>query len=240
MTITQDGSRFSTTDEALAPEKPRLHLGALAALLAALLSIFSLVAGAWLLAAIAAIVLSLVALWSISQSQGLLYGRALAATALCLGLFMTALVVSQRIYRERLLVDRSEEVAREWIALVQAGKLDEAHHLTLPKAQRETETSLADYYADPDHAATFKYFRDKVEIKTLSQASDAQVALASSRRSGVAARSEQFKHQFEVTFPMESGKRLKLQVVTERSREPPRMQWSWRIADSEGTLQRTP
>jgi hypothetical protein len=39
---------------------------------------------------------------------------------------------------------------------------------------------------------------------------------------------------------MESGKRLKLQVVTERSREPPRMQWSWRIADSEGTLQRTP
>lgn len=234
MTSTQDGSRFSSADEALAPESPRWHLGALAALLLAVFSLLSLVSSAWLLAGIAAIVLALVALRSIAHSQGLFRGRMAASIGLCLSLFVVGLVASQRIYREQLLVRRSEQLAREWLDLVQAGKIEQAHHLTLPKSQRVTAIPLADYYSEQDHTFTFKHFQDQLEIKRLRGAAKPQITTLSSRRSAVASNSEQFTHQYEVLFPNES-ERLEVQVVTERSYETPDG-WQWRIASSTGKL----
>lgn len=237
MTITEDGSRFNTTEETLTPDPPRLHRGAILALLLGLCSLFALLAVGWLFAAPAAVIVAIVSLRSIARSNGLYRGRLLASTGLCLGLFMLALIVTQRVYRERLLVRRSEELARQWLDLVHAGKIEQAHHLTLSKSQRVTAIPLEDYYADPDQGASFKYFQDQLEIKALRETPNPQITLLSSSRSSVLRNSEQFTHRFDVLLPGEPEKSLEVEVVTERTREA-NGAWHWRIVSSSGKLRR--
>src|SRR5262245_48883299 len=124
MTITADGSRFSETEEALVADPPRLHLGRIAALLLACLLAFSLITIGWLLAAVAAVVLALISLWSIGRSGGQYYGRRAASAGLCIALFFVGLGIAERVYRERLLVARSEKLANQWLDLLREGKAE--------------------------------------------------------------------------------------------------------------------
>jgi hypothetical protein len=239
MTIAADGSRFTTTDEALVPDPPRLHRGSIFSLILAALSAFSLITLPWLVAALSAVVLAVASLWTIHRSQGRLYGRGYASVALCLSLFLISLGVSHRVYHERLMLRRSEQIAQQWIDLLRAGKVEIVHQLTLLKPYRVSDSGpLEDYYAHPDHASTFKHFQSQTEIKALRGITDATIDLQSSRQSQLSTNSEQYTHRYRVTFPQDSNARLDLTIVTERSRDfhgP----WRWRILSSSGAWHKT-
>lgn len=91
--------------------------------------------------------LALIALRTISVHQ---VGRTLAYLALAIGFVFLALGPTRHFTRHQKLHAEARRFAAEWLALLDAGQLQQAHQLTLPHVSRQAaDISLDDYYQNP-------------------------------------------------------------------------------------------
>jgi hypothetical protein len=93
---------------------------------------------------ILAVALGVVAQRSIRQQQPRLAGRAAALCGVALALFFGTWGLSQATLRRAIICRQARNYAQQWLELVQAGRLLEAHQLHLPRDQRLTPQTSAD------------------------------------------------------------------------------------------------
>jgi len=103
--------------------------------------------------ALAAAALAVVALWSIGRADRPPLGRKAALVALLLSLFCGAWGVTWRTVRQQVVCNEARQLADKWLQLVQAGRLQEAHQLHLPRQSRQAPgMNLADFYKNTREA----------------------------------------------------------------------------------------
>ncbi len=83
--------------------------------------------------AVAAAALAVAALWSIARADRPPLGRKAALVALLLSLFCGAWGLTWRTVRQQVICDEAQQLADQWLQLVQAGRLQEAHQLHLSR-----------------------------------------------------------------------------------------------------------
>ena len=95
----------------------------------------------------AAAALAAAALWSIARADRPPLGRKAALVALLLSLFCGAWGLTWRTVRQQVICHEAQQLADQWLQLVRAGRLQEAHQLHLPWKDRQAPgTNLADFY----------------------------------------------------------------------------------------------
>lgn len=97
--------------------------------------------------AAAAAALAVAALWSIARAERPPLGRKAALIALLLSLLCGAWGVTWRTVRQQVICNEARQLADKWLQLVQAGRLQEAHQLHLPRPSRQAPgVNLAEFY----------------------------------------------------------------------------------------------
>ncbi len=142
-------SHFNSGDEApelddYRPISP-LVIAACVAGLVSLLAVFHPLL--WVLPVVAA-VLSVSAIVRVSSAHSRYSGRGAAVAALCLATLMGSYAPARSISRDRTLYAEAREKAEAWISLIQQGRLQEAHQLSLNASDRfKGPGSLDAHYA---------------------------------------------------------------------------------------------
>jgi hypothetical protein len=106
------------------------------------------------------IVLAIVALWSIAQSNDAVAGRWAAVIGLVLSLTFITWAPCRYFVRHELLYRQAREHGEYWLGLVREGRLHEAHQLTLSKDERQpASANLNEIYLDrPQLLESFETF----------------------------------------------------------------------------------
>lgn len=131
--------QFSAAEQGDLTRYRTVSHAAVASLVLGLLSILALLQPLlWFLPAAAAIA-SIVALRSISANETALIGRKAALAGLALALLVSAWGVSYAASRRIILYNQARRYTDRWFELVQAGKLYQAHQLTLTLGERQAE-----------------------------------------------------------------------------------------------------
>ncbi|MBC8354220.1 MAG: hypothetical protein H8E66_19680 [Planctomycetes bacterium] len=121
-----------------------LTIGACLAACASLLAVIHPIL--WVVPVVA-VVLSTCAIVRVSSAHSRYSGRTAAVFALCGAVLIGAYAPARVLSRDRLLYARSQEKAAEWIKLIQEGRVQEAHQLSLSESARfRGPESLASHY----------------------------------------------------------------------------------------------
>lgn len=149
---------------------------AVAALLAGLASLLALLSPGLLGLSLLGVILSLLAIRRIAQSEGELVGRTAAIVGLVLSLAVGAGLLAHRSTVQRLVAQQAGPWALEWCELVKAGDLEVALELTRPSSvRRPFNQELVDFYAtDETGRQSFEKFSSNEVVKLLSSAGDDQ------------------------------------------------------------------
>ena len=127
-----------------------LAIGALLLGLASILALFSMLL---LIVPVVTVLVALLALRQIANSDGAIIGRLPAAIGLLGALLFASIAVSSVISRNRTLEHQAVAFATDWIELVREGELHRAHQLHLPAADRQLPgSSLTLYYQANEQA----------------------------------------------------------------------------------------
>lgn len=119
----------------------------IAACLAGLLSLLAVFHPLLWVLPVAAIIISLAAIVRVSTGQRRSSGRNAAIFALCVAVFAGAYAPARAISRERTLLSAARAKAEAWLALIQQGRVQEAHQLTMqPELRFQGPGSLASHY----------------------------------------------------------------------------------------------
>lgn len=102
----------------------------------------------WIVPIVAA-VLSICAIVRVSAAQSRYGGRSAAIAALCFAVFIGSYAPARTISRERALYEQARLNVEAWLSLLQQGRVQEAHQLSLNEHERfQGPASLADHYAE--------------------------------------------------------------------------------------------
>lgn len=160
MTLTGDtGVRFSELEQPELAEYRPVNRFAFFAFIVGWLSALALAHLVFCVLPLTGVVVSLMALRQLNNSELKQSGRQLAILGLGLSLLFGSWAISRESSRELRMYEQSQRFAEEWFELLRNGKLQEAHQLTLPEETRAAAgVALADHYAqhshDKDSAAT--------------------------------------------------------------------------------------
>lgn len=120
---------------------------AVAALLLGLLSVTAVFSSRLVVLPVAAVALSIVALRTLAANPTQLIGRKAALAGLSLALLFGTWSVTHAAVRRHLLFAEARIHAQQWLEMVQAGRLLEAHQLHLPQESRRSPgTPLEAFY----------------------------------------------------------------------------------------------
>jgi hypothetical protein len=126
------------------------------AVVAVIVGVLAASALAWpllVVLSVVGVVLAGTALRSIAASQGALIGRTAALVGLSLSLLFGAWGLTRDVLYSQLLYAQARPLAENWLGLVCAGRLQEAHQLTKQEEQRQpADSSLEGYYASSTEA----------------------------------------------------------------------------------------
>jgi hypothetical protein len=112
------------------------------------------------------IAVSLLALRRIAVSEGVLAGRWAATAGLVLSVASAVLPISHDLVQRMIRVHQAEEFGRSWVAMVTAGNLEQAFHLTVD-ASRGTPPAEP---GAPPKPNPYQAFLDQPIIKSLQAA----------------------------------------------------------------------
>jgi len=97
--------------------------------------------------AVAAAAPAIAARWSIARAERPPLGRKAALVALLLSLLCGTWGITWRTVRERVICRDAQQLADQWLQLVRAGNLREAHQLHLSRQERQAPgANLEEYY----------------------------------------------------------------------------------------------
>jgi hypothetical protein len=115
------------------------------------------------------IVVSIVALRTIAQSDGQLAGRVPAIIGLALATFFLGFGLTRHLGRQSLLEQRAREMTDVWIGLLEEGKVQVAHQFRESPSQRlSAPQAIAERYAtNQDAANQLKTFVNSLGIKDI-------------------------------------------------------------------------
>lgn len=120
------------------------------------------------------IVTAVAALRAISIEGSNLTGRGLALAGMSLALLFGLWAPTRVISRQWQLYHQGQVFAEEWLDLVRAGKLQEAHQLALPRAERQPPGTKLEtvYEQSEDLKKRFKNFFAEKPVKTMAARGD--------------------------------------------------------------------
>lgn len=142
-----------------------VNVAAVASLLLGLAAFLVWVSPVLGLIAIAGVVVSVLALRQFAAEPERYAGRPLAVAGLCLSMLFLGAGAARSYVRQSTFFALSEQFARNWIQLVEAGQILEAHQLRqYPDRRAAVGTDLAAYYKAHDEVQ-----KDLVAFETLPQ-----------------------------------------------------------------------
>ncbi|HPM80440.1 MAG TPA: hypothetical protein PLF81_07050 [Candidatus Anammoximicrobium sp.] len=128
-------------------EYPAVSRLAVVSVVLAIGSVGALFSPLMICSAVAGAALAVVALWSLARADPPLLGRKAALLALVLSLLFGAWGATWRTVREHVICIEAQQRADQWLQLVRAGRLSEAHQLHLSRSSRQAPgADLADFY----------------------------------------------------------------------------------------------
>lgn len=170
--------KFAPEDDEDLVRYKALSVAAIASLVLALFSFLALTYWMLLLVPVVSIVLALVALRRIAANPSQLTGRVPALLALALAVFFGSWGLSHDVSRRLLIGGQARRHAEQWLELIQAGRLHEAHELKLSVSERKPlGADLEDAYRrDREQSQTptdglpdpFTQFMDMPLVKEIS------------------------------------------------------------------------
>ncbi len=138
---------FSSTDAVDIAEYPRVSRLAVVALLLGFLSVAALSSQVMWCLPLAGVIVAVAALRSIARAKENAIGRRAAVIGLALSLVFAAWAPLRYYVRVQILSRQAREYAVQWIAVVQDGRLREAHQLQLARYDRQgPDADLTEYY----------------------------------------------------------------------------------------------
>jgi hypothetical protein len=118
-----------------------------AACVAAVLSLLAVAHPLLWVLPVVAVVLSISAIVRVSAEHSRSGGRGVAVAALCFAALIGSYAPARSISRDRALFSQARAKAEEWISLIQQGRIQEAHQLSLSPSDRfQGPGSLDDHY----------------------------------------------------------------------------------------------
>jgi hypothetical protein len=124
--------------------------------------------------AIVAVLMAVVALRTIAQSQGQVIGQGAAILGLCLATLFLGWGISRHLSRQSHLAESAQQLGDMWLGLIQEGKLKEALQLRQMPASRITaaDALAAHYEKDPEAAKELQQFGSQLVVKSLQLLGD--------------------------------------------------------------------
>jgi hypothetical protein len=223
MTSTSPEPHVSSLDEAPLTGYRKVSLAAVLALIAGLVSTLALAHPfLWIVPPIA-VVLAIVALRTIAAEDADVTGKNLAVIGLMFALVFGLWAPARVLTRQWHLYSQAHFFADEWFDLLRAGKLHEAHQLTLPPIERQLPgANLAKVYRDSVEVGRgYKNFFEAKPAKLLAQwASQAEYRYAGGDFVGpVDARVEQIALLYRVRQEADGRAReANLRIVLDRQK----------------------
>jgi hypothetical protein len=122
----------------------------------------------WFVPVVAA-TFSAIAIWRAGGKSGSMVVRWLAAVGMLASLFFGTLGPARHISRTRYLEQQSVDFGREWIDLLQQGRIKEAHQLCMPPERRATDMKLMEdlYKTTAKIAELYRTFESDPLVKQI-------------------------------------------------------------------------
>ena len=152
-----------------------MHWTAPFSLLVGLLSPLALADPLWWFVPVIGVISSVVAFRCVDSSHRRLIHRLLPACGLTISLLFGTWGPARQISRNAQVSTQAEDFCRQWIRMIQAGRLQEAHQMCMPPHTRATDSRLMiDMYKSQDKLE--KLYRDFVQepfVKDINELGEA-------------------------------------------------------------------
>lgn len=200
-----------------------------------LLSLFVLYFPLMFVAVVLAVAAALWALYEIEHDATAVWGRSLAIAGLTLALGCGSFVIARHVSRSAHLRAEGARVAQAWVALIQAGRLEEAHQMTLEHRIRQPATvNLKKFYADShENFHLLQQYFDLSPLDKLRAAPRGTLELEQTLTIGGGGEQAEIVDQIHALHYTQGGRdeTLRLRIVVERTLAPGNGQPRWRISN---------
>jgi hypothetical protein len=176
--------------------------------------------------------LAVLAFRQLNQPDPRYVGKTAAVCGMCFAALFFAWAISQRISREARVTHEATQLATDWLQLVLAGKVHEAHQIQTPATRRQGgEINLEAYYeAQAEASRGLVTFRNNGPVKSLlGQQDKIKVQFAEVVRHTVDGLSDYFTLRFEITAGQIPGSTGSLWIVAKRDSHADAAGSDWQI-----------
>ncbi len=177
--------------------------------------------------------LAVLAFRQLGQPDPRYVGKTAAVCGLCSAALFFGWALTQRISREARITSEARQLADDWLQLVLAGKVYEAHQIQTSASRRQgNEVDLAAYYqAEAEASRELQTFRSGDPIKNLlGQQDKIKLEFAEVTRHSVEGLSDYFTLRYEVTAGQLPGGTGSLWITAQRSSHADAPGSDWQIS----------
>lgn len=232
--------RSPTTNLSLAsPSEPELtqyraiSFWSVATLLAGLAAPLALIGPLLWWVPLVTIPLAGLAFRQLNQPDPRYVGKTAAVCGMCFAALFFAWAIAQRISREARVTHEATQLATDWLQLVLAGKVHEAHQIQTPATRRQGgEINLDAYYeAQAEASRDLATFRTNEPIKSLlGQQDKIKVQFAEVVRHTVEGLSDYFTLRYEITAGQIPGSTGSLWITAKRDSHADTAGSDWQVS----------
>lgn len=228
----------TTTISASLPAQPELtqyraiSFWSVATLLAGLAAPLALVGPLLWWVPLVTVPLAVLAFRQLNQPDPRYVGKTAAVCGMCFAALFFAWAITQRLSREARVTHEAKQLADEWLQLILAGKVQEAHQIQTPASRRQGgEINLDAYYeAQADAGRDLLTFRNGEPIKSLlGQQDKIKVQLAEVTRHTAEGLTDYVTLRYEITAGQIPGSNGSLWVTAKRDSHADTAGSDWQI-----------
>jgi len=210
-----------------------ISLWAMATLFAGLTAPLALVGPLLWWVPLVAIPLGVLAFRQLRQPDPRYVGQTAAIAGLCLAALFFGWAISQRLSREARIAREAKQLADDYLQLILAGKIPEAHQIqSLPARRQANEANLEAYYAAQVEAGRdLANFRNSEPVKSLTgQQGKIEVQFAEVVRHTVEGLTDYVTLRYEITAGQTPGSSGSLWITAKRDSHADTTGSDWQIA----------
>lgn len=177
--------------------------------------------------------LAVLAFRQLRQPDPRYVGQMAAVVGICSAALFFGWAVTQRISREARIAHEAQQLADDYLELILAGKIPEAHQIQTSAARRQAnEANLAAFYeAQVEAGRDLKAFRDNEPVKSLSgQQGKIELQLAEVVRHSVDGLSDYCTLRYEITAGQIPGSNGSLWVTVKRDSHADTPGSDWQVS----------
>ena len=177
--------------------------------------------------------LALLAFRQLRQPDPRYVGHTAAVIGVCSAALFFGWAITQRVSREARLVQEAQKLADDYLELILAGKIPEAHQIQTSAARRQAnEANLEAYYeAQVEAGRDFRAFRDNEPVKSLSgQRGKIELQLAEVVRHTTEGLSDYCTLRYEITAGQVPGSSGSLWITVKRDSHSDTPGSDWQVS----------